>query len=275
MEIIYVDSLFFLNFIIDYLLLVLSFKLCGEPIRRLRCALGAALGALYAVLCFLPGFGVLNSAPGKVLLWGLISFSSFFGCGKALRCALGFLAVSAAFGGGVWAASMLAGGGYPYAGAIRLDLRTLVFAFAACYAVLSLAFPRRLAARHETARLSICLRERTVSLTALRDTGNGLREGGSGRRVIIAGIADLAPLFTAGEAAALSDPDGAAALMALSKIGGAPRFVPVSYRAVGVSSALLPAFTPDSLLIDGERDSGCVVAVSPGGVSGDGYRALM
>jgi hypothetical protein len=34
-------ALFLLNFIIDYLLLVLSFRLCGLPIRRVRCALGA------------------------------------------------------------------------------------------------------------------------------------------------------------------------------------------------------------------------------------------
>ena len=44
MTVIYVDTLFLLNALVDYLLLLCSARLAGEPLRRLRFALGAALG---------------------------------------------------------------------------------------------------------------------------------------------------------------------------------------------------------------------------------------
>ena len=45
MKVIYIDSLFLLNFILDYLLLLAAGRICALPLRRLRYALGAALGA--------------------------------------------------------------------------------------------------------------------------------------------------------------------------------------------------------------------------------------
>ena len=55
MTVIYVDTLFLLNTMVDYLLLLASARLAGEPLARLRFALGAVLGGLYAVAIFLPG----------------------------------------------------------------------------------------------------------------------------------------------------------------------------------------------------------------------------
>ena len=52
MTVIYVDTLFLLNTMVDYLLLLASARLAGEPLARLRFALGAVLGGLYAVAIF-------------------------------------------------------------------------------------------------------------------------------------------------------------------------------------------------------------------------------
>ena len=49
MTVIYVDTLFLLNGIIDYLLLLAAARLAGEPLRRLRFGAAAALGGAYAV----------------------------------------------------------------------------------------------------------------------------------------------------------------------------------------------------------------------------------
>ena len=73
MTVIYVDTLFLLNAIIDYLLLLLAARLAGEPLRRLRFAAGAVLGGLYAVAIFLPGLGFLahplcKAASGLLML---------------------------------------------------------------------------------------------------------------------------------------------------------------------------------------------------------------
>ena len=52
MTVIYVDTLFLLNGIIDYLLLLAAARLAGEPLRRLRFGAAAALGGAYAVAIF-------------------------------------------------------------------------------------------------------------------------------------------------------------------------------------------------------------------------------
>ena len=51
MRVVYIDSLFLLNFVVDYLLLLCAGRLAGETLRRRRLALGAGLdGALLAPL---------------------------------------------------------------------------------------------------------------------------------------------------------------------------------------------------------------------------------
>ena len=60
MTVVYIDALFLLNLIVNYLLLLAAAKLAGEPLRRLRLAAGAALGGLYAAAIFFPGMGFLT-----------------------------------------------------------------------------------------------------------------------------------------------------------------------------------------------------------------------
>ena len=60
MTVIYVDTLFLLNAMVDYLLLLAAARLAGEPLTRLRFLLGALLGGGYAVAIFLPGLAFLR-----------------------------------------------------------------------------------------------------------------------------------------------------------------------------------------------------------------------
>ena len=116
MPIIYVDRLFLLNLGIDYLLCLLSARVCGLVLKRRRyvlaALLGAALlGAAWAVLTLLPGLRFLAGAAGKLGAALLMALIAFGGERKALRCGAVFLCVAAAFGGGLYALS--AAGGLP------------------------------------------------------------------------------------------------------------------------------------------------------------------
>ena len=111
-ETIYLDSLFALNAIIDYLLLLCSARAAGAVLHRWRLALAAVLGGLWAVACVLPGLGFLSYAPMKLVPALFMVLIAFGGERRLWRCVVIFLAVSAAFGGAVWAASMLAGSGF-------------------------------------------------------------------------------------------------------------------------------------------------------------------
>lgn len=71
MDIIYIDRLFLLNLVLDYLIVLCSARLCGIKLRRARYAAAAVFGALYAVLSLLPGLAFLKLWPVK-LICGLL-----------------------------------------------------------------------------------------------------------------------------------------------------------------------------------------------------------
>ena len=84
LTVIYVDTLFLLNAIVDYLLLLCSARLAGERLSRLRFALGALLGGLYAVALFLPGFGFLGRPLCRLSAAVLMVLTAFGGCRRLL-----------------------------------------------------------------------------------------------------------------------------------------------------------------------------------------------
>ena len=63
MTVVYLDSVFVLNGVMDYFLLLATAHLAGAPLRRWRFALAGVLGGAYAAAVFLPGFGLLASLP--------------------------------------------------------------------------------------------------------------------------------------------------------------------------------------------------------------------
>ena len=143
MDVIYLDSLFGLNLLIDYCLVLVSARVCGVVLRRWRYALAALIGALYAALMVLPGFGWLANGMMKLALGAAMALIAFGGEAHLVRCTVVFFAVSAAFGGAVYAASMLAGVSPGSGALVTVSGRVLALSFAACYAAVSLVFRRR------------------------------------------------------------------------------------------------------------------------------------
>ena len=162
MEVIYIDSLFFLNLGVDYLLCLAAARICGLYLRRRRYVLAALLGAAYSVAVYLPGLGFLASWPGKLAAAALMSLVAYGREKRPMRCYAVFLAVSAAFGGALWAMSISAGAG----GAAPMPLAVFVPAFALCYAGLSLIFRRR-ARLAEEKRVAVELVERAARFPEL------------------------------------------------------------------------------------------------------------
>ncbi len=283
MTVVYLDSLFLLNFIMDYLLLLCAAKLAGEVIRRLRLALGGAVGALYAALLFLPGLEFLSHPLCKLASAVLMLLCAFGGYRRLLRLCLIFFGVSAAFGGGILALELLGGSGLPSAQKgffPQLDLRLILLSAALCYVVLSLVFRRsgsHTAASGELKSAVLTLGERKTVLTALVDTGNTLTDPATNRAVMVAEGDKLSALFPAGEApdmAELRDP-----VAAMERLSGSPlrrRLRLLPYQAVGVDCGLLLALQLDRARIGGTDYEKPLVALSPNRLSdGGGYNALI
>lgn len=273
MDVIYLDSLFGLNLLIDYCLVLVSARVCGVVLRRWRYALAALIGALYAALMVLLGFGWLANGMMKLALGAAMALIAFGGEAHLVRCTVVFFAVSAAFGGAVYAASMLAGVSPGSGALVTVSGRVLALSFAACYAAMSLVFRRRArAADREVRTVTVTLAGRSVTLRALRDSGNDLHDPVSGLPAAVVERAAVLPLFPA--VRALPD-DAVQALEALSALPECTgRVVLLPYRAVGVTGALLPAFRPDSVKIDGAAEP-MLLALSAQALTSDGAFAMV
>ena len=109
MQVIYVDSLFCLSLLTDYLLCLTAGRLCGLVLRRRRYLAAALLGALYSVAVFLPRLVFLSLPAGRLgcgLCMGMLAFGRER---QPLRCTGVLLAVAAVFGGALWAVVSLHG----------------------------------------------------------------------------------------------------------------------------------------------------------------------
>ena len=274
MEIVYIDSLFLLNFIIDYLLLLAVGKICALPLRRWRMLLGALWGAVYAVLAvLLPRFFAL--AAVKLAAGAALPLLAFGTGRRAPRAVLVFFAVSAAFGGAVYAACSLGGVSLRSGLYIPVSMRVLILSFALCYALFTLVF-RRAGRRGERRmhEVSVTLGGRTVRFTALYDTGNELTDPVTGEGVLVAEASALAPLLDADAKLLERDPlDSFQELADLHLLRGRLRLLPCG--CVTGSGSLLLLLRPDEVRVDG-RKSGVSVAVSRAELSADGlYQALI
>ena len=284
MTVIYVDTLFLLNGLIDYLLLLGAARLAGEPLRRLRFLAGAVLGGLYAVALFLPGLGFLARPLCRLACALLMLLAAYGGSRRLVRQGVIFLALSCALGGGVLAIGLLGGRGLAlgekgvyYA---PFDLKLVLLSAAGCYVLLTLALRgvgRDTAASGELVPVRLELDGRRAELTALVDTGNTLSDPASGQPVMVAEGEALGGLFppdgglTRGD---LLDPAGAVERLGTGRWRGRFRLLP--YRAVGVERGLLLVLRVDRAVLAGRDRGPQLVALSPTPVSdGGGYRALV
>ena len=280
-SVIYVDTLFVVNGVLDYLLLLGGAKLAGQPLNRGRFALGALIGGSYAVAVVLPGLRWLAGIPGAVAALAIMAFASYGGTGKALRQTGLFLFLSAAFAGSMAAMGMT---GTVWYGGRRFylapEFKTVLLCACALYAAASLLLERvgrHTAASGELGTAVFCLKGQQKNMLALFDSGNTLCDPVTGRPAVVVEWEMMAPLFPEEPRpgkADLLDP-----VRAMERLGGGEwsrRFRLLAYRSVGVERGLLLAVRTDWIEINGVRQEGALAALSPTPVSAAGrYHALV
>lgn len=266
METIYIDRLFIINLIIDYLLSLGTARVCGLLLRRWRYFFAALFGAAYAVLSVFPRCAFLSLVPFKLCSGILMALIAFGGERKFIRCAAVFFAVSALFGGIIWALSLHSGigGSAIY---VPLSMPVLAFAFGISYAVLSFVFSRTAKGMENQVYItSIQFHDKSVTLRTLADSGNTLYDPVSGRRVLVASLVDIQTLFP-------DIPLDAEASELVMAGKGIFRLIP--YSAVGTGSGMLAAFLPDCITLDGKECGDILVGISPSAIAGDGFDSVI
>ena len=269
MQVIYVDTLFLLNLLTDYLLCLTAGRLCGLTLRRGRYLAAAALGAAYAAAVLLPGLRALAGPAGRLGTGVLMGLTAFGRERQPLRCTAVLLLTACAFGGAIWALNGGGAGGVP-----ALSLSALALCFALCYGLLRLLLRcRNLLSARRFVEVRAVLLGREARFSALRDTGNELSDPLTGRHVLVASPEALRPILR--ENTPLFEQLGAVELMEASaripELRGRLRLLSCSNLS---GSALLPVLRPERLLLDGEPEDGLLIAVSPR-AAGEGFEAIL
>lgn len=263
--------MFVLNFAVNYLLLRGTALLGGTALRPGRLLPAAALGAAYAVIVWLPGLQVLSGRVFRLICAaGMLLLA--FGCRRStLRLGAVFAGMTLALCGAVYGVQHLLGNAprlraegtlfYP------VNFFTLLLTAASVSAACRLLLPRLCHGPDALAPLLLRRGNTRVHLTALRDSGNTLRDPVSGQAVVTVywrAARALLPGDVRQEELA------APAALALRLRALSPRLIP--YRAVGVEGLLLAIVCEITL---NHKTTTGLVAFSPTPVSDAGaYEAL-
>ncbi len=241
---VYVDLLFGLNTMINYLLLRGSAAIGGCRSRFWRMLGAAGLGGLYAVAVVLPGLELLQGTVFQMVCAAGMVLLAFGWKRNTLKQGLFFFALSFAFGGvvlllvqAVEPDCLFLGGQAYYA----VSTPALLLLAGACYGFAAVVLNGW--GTHtggDLVELELQLGGRKTTLKALRDTGNTLRDPITGQRILVAGWQVLERLLPDGAWLWEEKKDPAALLTALAEQFPELRFRLVRYEAVGVSG-LLPA----------------------------------
>lgn len=279
--VVYADSFLLLNFVVNALLLACAGKLDHQRLHPGRCALGAGLGAGYALLALLPGWGFLTHPICKAAAAVAMLLVTYGRSDRILRIGGLFLVLSCAFGGGLLLLTMVRGEGIAAPGVLgtSLGMRGILMAAALSYGCLCLLLGGQFShggIGGELTWLTLTRKGQSAKLLALRDTGNTLRDSLTGRPVVVVEgkkILDLIPELSGMEGEYLSDP--VALLDSLAETEGL-RLQLLPYRAVGVDCGLLAALRMDRVEYGGRVYRNCLTALSPTAVSdGGNYSALI
>lgn len=280
--VVYVDEVFALNALLDFLLLRAGARLGGARAHSGRLACAAALGGLYAAVCCVPGARILRSIPAQLIVLAALATAAFGFRRRTFWLGALLLGLSFALCGVLTALSIVLGARLTLLGGMAcyaLDLPSLVLAAGGAYALTALCFSGL--GTHSGGDIvpaQASLLGRSVRFDALRDTGNTLRDPISGAPVLVADwllVRELLPPEAASLVTARTVADPAALLALLSQACPALRMRLIPYRAVGVTCALLLAVRCDALTLGAGKQTGALIALSPTAVSdGGGYRAL-
>lgn len=216
-------------FVVHILLLSATGRFMDGQSQPIRILLGALTGTVFAVLSILPGFHFLHHILWQLCALAVTALIAFGFCvRKMILFSLLHLSLGSVTGSQKEGVSMLLG-------ALGITFACMVIGKGKHYIPVELSYGGR-----------------TIALTALRDTGNTLRDPITGKQVLIIS-ADTAQKLTGLSASALRDPVGT--------MGMLPGLRLIPYQTVGNAGFLL-ALPMQNVKI-GKRRGSTLVAFSP------------
>ena len=244
---VYADLLFLINFSMDYLCLYICAKVMRRKMRLPRMLIASALGGIYSVLAlFLPtnsAISLIIDALVCVIICAIALSEESRRASSTLLCSFLFVGISMMMGGCMTAISNLLNRLELPLGDVESDgISTYLFAIlAAAAGIISLRsgeiVSRRAAVKDCT--LTVTLSGKSITLSALVDTGNLVTDPLSGKSVVIIDRERLAPLVDPSLLDAFISGD--------TNCEGAPRGMRIIPINTAGGRALLCALPPDGI----------------------------
>ena len=245
------EVVMFLNFVVNWLLLMGTNCLCGHTISPGRTFLGGLLGGLYAGSCMMPGMTFLGNTLWRVTALVLMALLGFGLNRSSIRRAILFGLLTMALNGIVYCLGSnslwsVVGGG------VVLSLLCV------------LGFRGRIGSTPYVP-VELSYKGKNLKLTALQDTGNSLCDPVTGGPVLVVDK-DTAVRLTGLSLEQIRRP--------VETIGTIPGLRLIPYRSVGTENGLMLGLRLQEVKIGNWKGSR-VVAFAPGSLSMEGeYQAL-
>ena len=247
---VYIDGVFLLNSLVDFLLVLGASRLHKMPVKIYRAIGAGVFGGLYAAACLLPGFHFLGNILWRIVSLVAISIIAYGISLSAIRRGILFVFLSLALGGAV---TGLCSGG----------VVGIISAAGVLCLLCWFGFNGESIGKHYVP-VELAYGGKRLSIIALHDTGNTLTDPITGRHVLVVG-ADVAKRLTGLTEESLRNP-----VESINKLPGL-RLIP--YKYVGGNGFML-AMRFSNVKI-GKWEGSSLVAFAPEGLSDEGtYQAL-
>lgn len=219
-------------FVTNVLLLFAAGRFLGGGENPARILIGAGFAVLFTLLSILPGFSFLDHILWRLAAMTLTALSAFGFRDRALLRMLVFLLLQLSLGG--------------LTGEKSEAVSVLLGAAGIGFACLLLS------KQSKFIPVELHYGNQTLHMTALRDTGNTLRDPVTGKSVLVVS-AHIAEQLTGLTADALRDP--------VETMGKVPGLRLIPYQSVGSDGFLLAVFVPQAKI--GTKQGSAIVAFSP------------
>lgn len=291
--VVYVDVLFLLNFVINFLLLLTTKKVCKSAAKTWRLSLGALAGSIYAVLMFFPSLAIYYTLLAKLVFSAALIAISFpikrwreFG-----RIILVFYAVNFSFAGAAFGLFYLTDFGSTIGavmsnGIFYFDLPLGMLLITSLGAYLLIWVVQRIYAYKMSKAgtyydIVIHYHGKQTLIHALLDTGNSLTDPLTGKPVIVAELNSLKVLFddTVNDIFLKFQSDDMKLIpFMMEHMQAHDNFRLIPFSSLGKENGLLLAFVPDAveLVTEGKNITDVLIGVYTKNLSKtQDYKALL
>ncbi|OQB13877.1 MAG: Sporulation factor SpoIIGA [Firmicutes bacterium ADurb.Bin193] len=271
MQSVYIDEVFLLNFIINYMLLFVTKRIIRARASQPRLVLGSIIGSAYAVFMLLPHSEFFYSFISK-LLFSLSLVAITYNIKKFrqyIRTVAVFYMVSFAFGGAAYAVAGLMNKGVQDFVPFKILATSTVIAYFSIMLVAS--YCKRLYIREKShATVLITVDGETSAVSCFLDTGNSLYDPISDSPVMIAELSSVSSIL----------PKEVSELVKTGTVDKIPdgfsrRIRLIPYSSIGKEGVII-GFKPDRVQIGEKVICDIVVGLCENSLSQDNtYTALL